>query len=198
MEDRAVFTDAQGRFNLQDIPAGKIKLVVNGLTATNAPAGFYFPEMTMELNIRPGEPNTVMSAMQPDAIKQQAMTERGVYLPRLQTSLLNVVSNPQPTTVVVNALSAPDVSPKAPVPDVDGATRFNPRRRRFRSRIRGSASALCRRRWCKTCFPPPFGSNIRLRSRSRRRSYGFQHAGGYHVPELSERRPGEQGQRLFL
>ena len=109
LENQTVFTDAQGHFVLQDIPVGKIKLVVDGRTATNAPPGFYFPEMTMELNIRPTAANTVMAAMQTDAVKQQAMTETGVYLPRLQTSLLNAVSATQPTTVGVDGLSAPDL-----------------------------------------------------------------------------------------
>ena len=62
---------AKGHFVLQNIPAGKIKLVVDGRTATNVPAGFYFPEMTMELNIRPAQANTVMAAMQTDVVNKR-------------------------------------------------------------------------------------------------------------------------------
>src|SRR5262249_19139283 len=63
LEDQSVFTDDTGHFELHDIPAGHIKLVVDGLTATSAPVGFYYPEMVMDLDIRPGEANTVMAAM---------------------------------------------------------------------------------------------------------------------------------------
>jgi Bacterial Ig-like domain/Bacterial pre-peptidase C-terminal domain/SdrD B-like domain/Bacterial Ig domain/LVIVD repeat len=112
MEDQAVFTDADGNFELRDIPAGHIKLAVDGQTASNAPADVYFPEMVMDLNIRPSEVNTVMATMDPNPVRQQAMLERGVYLPRLQTSLLSPVSPTEPTTVGVNALTAPDLSPE--------------------------------------------------------------------------------------
>lgn len=112
LEDQGVFTDAQGRFELHDIPAGHIKVVVDGRTATNPPAGYYFPEMVMDLDIRPGEQNTMMAAMQSIAARAQAMTEKGVYLPRLALSLLNDVSNTAPTTVGVDALSAPDLTPE--------------------------------------------------------------------------------------
>ena len=49
-----VFTDAQGRFTLNNVPAGDVKLVIDGRTATNAPSGYYFPEMVMDVTIEPG------------------------------------------------------------------------------------------------------------------------------------------------
>ena len=54
-ESQAVFTDAQGRFTLPSVPSGNVKLVLDGMTATNAPAGCYFPEMVMDLTIEPGQ-----------------------------------------------------------------------------------------------------------------------------------------------
>lgn len=111
LEDQAVFSDASGNFVLNNIPAGTVKVVVDGRTAVNAPSGIYFPEMVMDLNIRPAEQNTMMSAMQSNLLRAQAMTERGVYLPRLQTSLLADVSDTESTTVGVDALSAPDLTP---------------------------------------------------------------------------------------
>ena len=62
-ESQAVFTDAQGRFTLPSVPSGNVKLVLDGMTATNAPAGCYFPEMVMDLTIEPGKVNTVMGSM---------------------------------------------------------------------------------------------------------------------------------------
>jgi hypothetical protein len=110
LEDQAVFTDASGNFELDNIPTGDVKLVVDGLTATNSPAGFYYPEMVMDLHIFPGIQNTVMAAMETDPVKAQTMLSRGVYLPRLQTSLLHNVSSTDPTTVGVYALSAPNLT----------------------------------------------------------------------------------------
>lgn len=109
LEHQAVFTDAQGRFTLTDTPTGSIKLVVDGRTATNAPTGYFFPEMVMDLNIRPAVQNSVMAAMQADAVKAQTMTEVGVYLPRLVTSLLHNVSSTTATTVGADALAAPNL-----------------------------------------------------------------------------------------
>ena len=47
----------QGNFRFDAVPAGNVKLGVDGHTATNAPAGIYFPEMVMDLTHRrwPGE-----------------------------------------------------------------------------------------------------------------------------------------------
>jgi len=50
--------------------SGDVKLELDGTTATNPPAGYYFPQMVMDLNIKPGVANSIMAAMQarPDLI----------------------------------------------------------------------------------------------------------------------------------
>ena len=109
-ESQAVYTDAQGRFSFASIPSGDVKLALDGNTATNAPAGMYFPEMVMDLNIRPGVANTVMGAMTNNTTKSIASQVLGVYLPRIQSSILQTVSNTQTTTISVDAQSAPNLT----------------------------------------------------------------------------------------
>ena len=58
-----MFTDAAGNFHFDTVPAGNVKLAIDGRTATNAPAGFYFPEMVMDLNLEAGRANTAMGTM---------------------------------------------------------------------------------------------------------------------------------------
>ncbi len=111
-EDQALFTGADGYFELTSVPAGNVKLVTDGLTAANAPAGFYFPEMVMDLQIQPGEVNHVMQAMEPDPIQAAMMHEVGVYLPRLRTSLLQAVDADETTVLGVDAESAPNLTPE--------------------------------------------------------------------------------------
>ena len=75
------------------MPAGNVKLVLDGMTATGTPAGCYFPEMVMDLTIKPGRVNTVMGSM---GSRQQTIALAdvlGVYLPRLQSAILQPVSN---------------------------------------------------------------------------------------------------------
>jgi len=56
-------TDARGHFSFASVPTDDIKLAMTGATATTPPAGLYFPEMVVDLNILPGVPNTVMAAV---------------------------------------------------------------------------------------------------------------------------------------
>ena len=42
---------------------GNVKVAVDGRTATNAPAGVFFPEMVMDAEIQPGVSNTLMGSM---------------------------------------------------------------------------------------------------------------------------------------
>ena len=110
-------TDSQGRFSFASVPSGDLKLEVDGTTATNAPTGYYFPQMVMDLNILPGVANTVMSAMQgtgngnsqPGATLPTAL---GVYLPRVATSILQTIAPTGMTNIGVDAISAPDLTPQ--------------------------------------------------------------------------------------
>ena len=109
LEDRAVFTDADGHFELLDVPAGTVKLAIDGRTATNAPADIFWPEMVMDLTLEPGLTNTVMGSMGTPA-EQRANEDRSeVYLPRLQRSMLQTVAGDQDTLVTVDATSAPQL-----------------------------------------------------------------------------------------
>ena len=109
-ESEFVITDAQGSFTLTNVPAGDVKLVIDGRTATNAPSGFYFPEMVMDLSVEPGLPNTVMGSMG-TSDEQHANESRGeVYLPRLAQSILQTVSDTENTIVGVDAISSPNLT----------------------------------------------------------------------------------------
>ena len=50
-EANFVYTDANGNFTLDNIPAGVVKVAVDGRTATNAPSGVFFPEMVMSAEL---------------------------------------------------------------------------------------------------------------------------------------------------
>lgn len=112
LEDQAVFTDDQGRFSFAAVPSGNVKLAVDGRTATNAPAGIFFPEMVMDLMLDPGRANTVMGSMGThDA--QLAMDDiLGVHLPRLQSDILHDVNPTEVTRIAVTAESAPYLTPE--------------------------------------------------------------------------------------
>ncbi len=112
LEQNAVFTDAEGNFHFDASPAGNVKLAIDGRTATNAPAGFYFPEMVMDQFLRVGAANTVMGTMGTREERAANLDRPEVYLPRLQTSLLKDVSGDQPVTIGVDAVSAPNLTPE--------------------------------------------------------------------------------------
>ncbi|MGB8170534.1 MAG: Ig-like domain-containing protein, partial [Chthoniobacteraceae bacterium] len=114
LEDQAVFTDSMGRFSFPSVPVGNVKLAIDGRTATNAPAGFYFPEMVMDQNIRAGVANTVMGSAASLSPEENVanLTRPEVYLPRLRTSILQPVNNNGMTMVGVDAQSAPNLTPE--------------------------------------------------------------------------------------
>jgi hypothetical protein len=112
LEDQVVLTDAAGNFHFDTVPAGNVKLALDGRTVTNAPAGFYFPEMVMDLDLVAGQANTVMGTMGTPEEQKANRDRQEVYLPRLQTSLLHDVSGTAATMLGVDAVSAPDLTPR--------------------------------------------------------------------------------------
>ncbi len=112
LESQFVYTDAQGRFSFASVPSGDIKLAIDGRTATNAPAGIYFPEMVMDLTVDPGRANTVMGSMGTREERAAMDAVPGVYLPRVLTSILQSVNNAAVTTIGVAAAAAPDLTPE--------------------------------------------------------------------------------------
>lgn len=112
LEDQFVFTDDQGNFSFDAVPAGDIKLAIDGRTATGTPAGVFFPEMVLDLVLDAGRANTVMGTMGSLDDRAANRDRQEVYLPRLQSSLLHDVSGGAPTTIGVDALSAPNLTPQ--------------------------------------------------------------------------------------
>jgi VCBS repeat-containing protein len=98
-EDIFAYTDATGYFELTDTPAGNLKLVVDGRTATNAPDGIFFPEMVMDLTIRPGIVNTVMGSMGPAEAQEFNAENPVVYLPRIDEDIFVAVSATEATVI---------------------------------------------------------------------------------------------------
>jgi len=110
LEDEAVFTDANGFFHFDAVPGGTIKLAIDGRTATNAPAGFYFPEMVMDQEIEVGQANTVMGTMGTREEREAHLERTEVYLPRIRTDILQTVSETEVTMVGVDTVSAPNLT----------------------------------------------------------------------------------------
>lgn len=111
LEDRVVYTDENGNFELTDVPAGTVKVAVDGRTATNAPTGVFFPEMVMDVELIPGVTNTVMGGMGSTAERQANVDRREVYLPRVPTNALQRVSDTETTVITLtDAASAPQLT----------------------------------------------------------------------------------------
>lgn len=111
LENLAVYTDAQGRFTLTSLPVGNVKLSLDGTTANSAPAGCYFPDMVMDLTIRPGVVNTVMGSMGTVEEANALAAVSGVYLPRLKSDILKAVDPNAVTHIDVNPDSAQGLTP---------------------------------------------------------------------------------------
>ncbi len=112
LEDQAVFTDENGHFSLDAVPGGIIKLAIDGRTATNALPGTFWPEMVMDMELEVGRANTVMGSMGTREERRAHFDRSEVYLPRLQTSILTPIFSGQPTTVVVEPVAAPNLTPE--------------------------------------------------------------------------------------
>jgi hypothetical protein len=105
-EDQAVYTDASGNFTLTAVPTGDVKVVIDGNTATNAPSGFYFPEMVMDTTVRAGIANTIMGSMGEQRAQDASAGNPAVYLPRVATSVLTPISSSAPTDITLQPGSA--------------------------------------------------------------------------------------------
>ncbi len=105
-----VFTDAAGYFAIPSAPSGTVKLAIDGRTATNSPAGFFFPEMVLDLNIEVGTTNTVMGSNGSQERRQANLDRSEVYLPRLRTEMLQDVSEEITTLITVDATSSPNLT----------------------------------------------------------------------------------------
>jgi hypothetical protein len=110
LEGNVVYTDADGTFHLDQVPAGNVKLAIDGRTASNAPSGAFYPEMVLDLTIEVGYDNTVMGSMGTREAMAANEERQEVYLPRLQTSILQTVSDSTTTEVGVDAASAPNLT----------------------------------------------------------------------------------------
>ncbi|WP_291983891.1 Ig-like domain-containing protein [Candidatus Accumulibacter sp. ACC005] len=110
LEGNVVYTDADGFFHLDQVPAGNVKLAIDGRTASNAPSGAFYPEMVLDLTIEVGYDNTVMGSMGTRETMAANEERQEVYLPRLQTSILQTVSDSTTTEVGVDAASAPNLT----------------------------------------------------------------------------------------
>jgi hypothetical protein len=98
-EQDAVTTAANGSFTLTNVPAGDVKVVVDGTTATNPPSGYYFPAMTLDINVKAGVANTIPADMGTPAEQAGMAGDPAVYLPRVADDALMPISSTQPTTV---------------------------------------------------------------------------------------------------
>ncbi|WP_263539105.1 Ig-like domain-containing protein [Paucibacter sp. Y2R2-4] len=108
--DLVTYTDANGNFSFDNVPVGNVKVGIDGRTATNTPDGIFWPEMVMDTTLRPGITNTLMGSMGSTQSQNENADRQEVYLPRVQTSALQTVSNTAQTTITVDEKSAPDLT----------------------------------------------------------------------------------------
>jgi hypothetical protein len=109
-ENEVVTTDSAGRFHFDAVPVGDVKVVIDGRTATNAPAGFYFPEMVMDVTFQAGRVNTFMGSMGSREEMAANANRDEVYLPRIRSDIFQDVSGNAPTTIGVIPTAAPSLT----------------------------------------------------------------------------------------
>ncbi|MBI3415739.1 MAG: hypothetical protein HY043_10560, partial [Verrucomicrobia bacterium] len=93
-ETEVITTGPNGRFHFGSVPVGDVKVVVDGRTASNPPAGMYFPEMVMDANMIAGVDNYTMLGMPV------------IYLPRLSQTILQIVDVKTNTVIATKAEGA--------------------------------------------------------------------------------------------
>ncbi|MFV0383540.1 Ig-like domain-containing protein, partial [Paracoccus sp. (in: a-proteobacteria)] len=109
-ESEFVLTDANGRFELTNVPSGNVKVAIDGRAATNAPDGIFWPEMVMDAKIIAGQANTLM-ASQGSVQQREAVQGRGeVYLPRVPSEILTDVSASDETQITMPVSAAQDLT----------------------------------------------------------------------------------------
>ena len=108
--DLSTVTDANGLFTLDNVPAGDVKVVIDGRVATNSPTGFFFPEMVIDANFVAGATNTIESSHGTDANKLANAGFMPVYLPRIPLTSLQTVASTGTTTVTPDQNAAPGLT----------------------------------------------------------------------------------------
>lgn len=110
--DLKVLTDENGAFELTGLPTGKVKIVVEGRTATNAPDDFYWPEMVLDVEIRPGQENTILGGMGPLEAQLERQDDDAFYLPRVPTAALSDVSDSEVTIITPVSAAGTNLTPE--------------------------------------------------------------------------------------
>ena len=154
-EDRPSSPTRRASFEIDDVPAGDVKLAIDGRTATNAPAGYLLPRDGHGPDAsRPGVVNTPMGSMgTPDEqAGQRRHLRRRLPAARADRSSLrrqrhraddghdHARSPRQPDAGTGRAADADDPA----------GQRARPERQPVSATCR-SASPRCRRSWCRTC-----------------------------------------------
>ena len=117
MENNVAFTDADGRFTLTNMPVGDVKVVLDGRTATNPPAGYYFPEMVMDTTFAPGITNGVMNIVDTNGVVMRdlngvPMRALAMYLPRVASNVLQTISATNTTMITLQSNAAYNLPPE--------------------------------------------------------------------------------------
>ncbi|MDB6036789.1 MAG: Phosphoesterase, PA-phosphatase related protein, partial [Verrucomicrobiales bacterium] len=113
-EDQVVYTDSKGWFQLDSVPSGDVKVVLDGRTATTAHDGFYWPEMVMDTHNEPGITNYItMIGRATNALPEFLQT---MYLPRVASNILQTVAAGATNTIRLQSKEAAYDLPPSQVP----------------------------------------------------------------------------------
>jgi len=109
LEANVAVTDSNGWFELDSMPVGDVKVVVEGPAATTGHPGFYWPEMVIDSQTKPGITNFVsMIGQDPEALPAFLQT---IYLPRIASNVLQTVTADKATTVQLQTNAAYNLPP---------------------------------------------------------------------------------------